>query len=76
MNLTLTLSATWHVHPYFLGSDSMYAVGWLAYLVGLFLDDALTRRAAAAGNRKRAPAPGEITRRQVLRGGAVAGGGR
>ncbi len=31
VNLVLFLSATWHVHPYFLGSDSMYAVAWLAY---------------------------------------------
>jgi len=34
VNLALFLSATWHVHPYFLGSDSIYAVAWLAFLVG------------------------------------------
>jgi nitrite reductase/ring-hydroxylating ferredoxin subunit len=31
INVALWLSATWHVHPYFLGSDSIYAVAWLAY---------------------------------------------
>src|SRR5439155_16488438 len=35
VNLALFLSATWHVHPYFLGSDSIYAVAWGAYLVAL-----------------------------------------
>ncbi len=74
VNLSLTLSATWHVHPYFLGSDSMYAVGWLAYLVGL-LEIERRRRAAVAVGRKNRPAPpGQITRRQLLRGGALAGG--
>ena len=34
INLTLWLSATWHIHPYFLGSDSIYAVAWLALLAG------------------------------------------
>jgi thiosulfate dehydrogenase [quinone] large subunit len=35
INLALLLSATWHVHPYFLGSDSIYAVAWGAYAVNL-----------------------------------------
>ncbi len=34
VNLSLLLSATWHVHPYFLGSDSIYAVAWLALAIG------------------------------------------
>jgi len=34
INVVLWLSATWHVHPYFLGSDSIYAVAWLALIVG------------------------------------------
>src|SRR5215469_15937989 len=29
LNVLLWLSATWNVHPYFLGSDSIYAVAWL-----------------------------------------------
>src|SRR5262249_36911837 len=35
VNLLLFMSASWHVHPYFLGSDSIYAVAWAAYLVGV-----------------------------------------
>ena len=31
LSVSLWLSASWHVHPYFLGSDSIYAVAWLAY---------------------------------------------
>ena len=34
VNVSLLLSATWHVHPYFLGSDSIYAVAWLALAIG------------------------------------------
>ena len=29
LNLLLWLTATWNVQPYFLGSDSIYAVAWL-----------------------------------------------
>ncbi len=50
VNLMLMLSATWHVHPYFLGSDSMYAVAWLAYGAGLV---EMERRAARAAARSR-----------------------
>ena len=35
LSITLWLSASWHVHPYFLGSDSIYAVAWIAYLLML-----------------------------------------
>src|SRR5207244_2800965 len=35
INLMLFLSASWRVHPYFLGSDSIYAAGWAAYFVGV-----------------------------------------
>ena len=35
VNVILFLSATWHVHPYFLGSDSIYTVAWITLaLVG------------------------------------------
>lgn len=34
INVVLWLSATWHVHLYFLGSDSIYAVAWLALIIG------------------------------------------
>ena len=33
VNLSLFLSATWHVRPYFLGSDSIYAVAWLVLAI-------------------------------------------
>lgn len=35
MSLGLWMAATWHVKPYFLGSDSAYAVLWLSYLLTL-----------------------------------------
>ncbi|HEX9122622.1 MAG TPA: TQO small subunit DoxD [Actinomycetota bacterium] len=74
VNLTLTLSATWHVHPYFLGSDSMYAVAWLAYLLGLV---EIRRRSHAgfgpSAGRRPSSAPGEVGRREFIRGGALAG---
>jgi thiosulfate dehydrogenase [quinone] large subunit len=74
VNLTLTLSATWHVHPYFLGSDSMYAVAWLAYLLGLV---EIRRRShggpSLSASRGRVSAPGEVGRREFIRGGVLAG---
>lgn len=70
INLTLWFSATWHVHPYFLGSDSIYAVAWAALLAG-------------AWEAERARFPGRmltftdrvehLSRREVMRGGLVAG---
>ena len=35
ISLVLALSASWHVYPYFLGSDSIYAVAWLSYAVAV-----------------------------------------
>src|SRR5439155_11830819 len=72
INLVLFLSATWHVNPYFLGSDSAYAVAWGAYLVGLVeaehraarADQTRTRRSRAAA----AAVQEEISRRKFLRG--------
>jgi thiosulfate dehydrogenase (quinone) large subunit len=81
INLVLFLSATWHIHPYFLGSDSMYAVGWLALLIGLAEDrvarQRALRRAVAHGTRRqRAEAAIEplVGRREFLRGAAVGAG--
>ena len=69
VSLTLWLSATWHVHPYFLGSDSIYAVAWLALLAGIWQ----TERARFG----HVPGPVEVIdrmdRRQFLRGGVIAG---
>jgi thiosulfate dehydrogenase [quinone] large subunit len=35
MSLGLWIAATWHVKPYFLGSDTAYAVLWLSYFLTL-----------------------------------------
>jgi thiosulfate dehydrogenase [quinone] large subunit len=70
INLTLWLSATWHVRPYFIGSDSIYAVAWLALIAGIW---ELDRRRAAGRTRSIAQRVGSVDRRQVLRGALVAG---
>jgi thiosulfate dehydrogenase (quinone) large subunit len=72
INLILFLSASWHVHPYFLGSDSIYAAAWAAYLVSV-----LEGRRTAGGTRRHGRHGAdreELTRRQVLRGATVAAG--
>ena len=72
VNLALTLSATWHVHPYFLGSDSIYAVAWLAYLLGL-VELGRRARGRAAPTVDRIHTSDEIGRRELIRGGVLAG---
>ena len=70
INVVLWLSATWHVHPYFIGSDSIYAVAWLALIAGIWDLE-----------RQRSPLPAmsitrridSIDRRQFVRGGLIAG---
>jgi len=76
INVVLFLSATWHVHPYFLGSDSMYAVGWGAYLAGLVeIRHRASKGAVAHGTRReRARAAEGMPRREFMRGAAVAAG--
>jgi len=79
INLALFLSATWHVHPYFLGSDSIYAVAWAAYLAGLLQNRKEATRAALVAQkrgsrRQRADAAKGIGRREFLRAGLVAAG--
>jgi len=76
VNLTLTLSATWHVHPYFLGSDSIYAVAWLTY--GISVLETRRRVQSARGRKavaKAGPAhtSGGLSRREFVRGAALAG---
>jgi thiosulfate dehydrogenase [quinone] large subunit len=70
VNLALLLSATWHVHPYFLGSDSVYAVAWAAYFVG-YLE--YVRRSNAPSARPRHASDAAIGRRELLRGATLAG---
>jgi thiosulfate dehydrogenase [quinone] large subunit len=74
VSLALFLSASWHVHPYFLGSDSIYAVAWLAYFAGLWEAERRRRSfGAGPGHRASAVASADLSRRQLLRGGLVAG---
>ena len=69
VSVTLLLSATWHVHPYFLGSDSIYAVAWLALLVGLWEGE----RARVGHVRGPLEVLDGMDRREFLRGAVVAG---
>jgi thiosulfate dehydrogenase [quinone] large subunit len=76
VNLSLFLSATWHAHPYFLGSDSIYGVAWLALLVGLIHVKQASRRARVRGTRhQRAAARAETYGRREFLRGAVLGVG-
>jgi thiosulfate dehydrogenase [quinone] large subunit len=69
INVTLWLSATWHTHPYFLGSDSVYAVAWLVLAVAIVeLEHA--ERGHVAGPIERLDG---ISRREFARGSLVAG---
>ena len=71
ISVTLFLSASFHVHPYFLGSDSIYAVAWLAYLLGCVEIEQRAARSAAATSRKRnVPVYGQ-QRRELLRAGLL-----
>lgn len=74
INVVLWLSASWHVHPYFLGSDSMYAVGWAALLVGLVEERRRYERARAGAGARRRGAQTSDGRREFLRGALVAVG--
>lgn len=69
INATLWLSATWHTHPYFLGSDSIYAVAWLALAAGI-VEVERARRGRVAGPIERIDG---ISRREFARGSLVAG---
>ncbi len=72
LNVVLWLSATWHVHPYFLGSDSIYAVAWGAYLAGVALPE--RQPTVSRAGRRRAGGSGHVPdegRRSFLRGAAV-----
>ncbi len=70
INTMLWLSATWHVHPYFLGSDSIYAVAWLALAAGIVEGERLRRGGRIAGLIERIDGLG---RREFVRGALVAG---
>ena len=69
INAVLWLSATWHTHPYFLGSDSIYAVAWLALAAGIVQVEH-ARRGRVAGPIERIDG---ISRREFARGSLIAG---
>ena len=80
ISLALWLSASWHVHPYFLGSDSIYTVAWIVLGVGLVERRRAAAAAAAAANRRTAARPRAtaaarpvLSRAEVVRGAVVAG---
>ena len=64
LSLTLWLSATWRVHPYFLASDPAYFIMWTAYAL------ALLPKKTALNTSKRMPLI-DLDRREVVRMGAV-----
>jgi thiosulfate dehydrogenase [quinone] large subunit len=68
VNVTLWLSATWHTHPYFLGSDSIYAVAWLALALAI-IEIEHDRAGHVAGPIERIDG---VSRREFTRGGFVA----
>jgi thiosulfate dehydrogenase (quinone) large subunit len=76
INLVLFLSATWHVHPYFLGSDSIYAVAWGAYLIALVEARRRAVHAPVVGHRRRSvrQAEADAQRRAFLRAGVLGAG--
>ena len=68
INLTLWLSFTWHVHPYFLGSDSIYAVAWAALFFGVWETERVRSGGVAPSVAERVDGLG---RREFLRAGTV-----
>jgi thiosulfate dehydrogenase [quinone] large subunit len=86
ISLTFYLTATWTVHPYFLGADLPYALGWLTLLLAgpgpysldaYFFGRALHARAARALTPARKgrpnPAPLPLTQDPVARGAFMRG---
>jgi arsenite oxidase small subunit len=64
----LALSASWRVYPYFLGSDSIYAIAWLTLALAI----RERRPAAAVPTAPRRTDGPAIGRRELLRGGVLA----
>jgi thiosulfate dehydrogenase (quinone) large subunit len=76
INVTLWLSATWHVHPYFMGSDSIYAVAWLSLLIASIGTRWPGARPTPTSKQRQGVPDSQglrIERRELLRGGVVAG---
>jgi thiosulfate dehydrogenase [quinone] large subunit len=72
VSVVLWLSATWHVHPYFLGSDSIYAIAWGAYALSIWeRRRSEARPTAPQGIAEHSSA---IDRRSFIRSGVFAAG--
>lgn len=71
LSLTLWLSSSWHVHPYFLGSDSAYFVMWVAYAVMLLPIKSGQASAKKQTRRGVQATSTNLERREVVRVGAV-----
>jgi thiosulfate dehydrogenase [quinone] large subunit len=69
-SLLLWLSATWHIHPYFLGSDSIYAVAWVALAVGIW-ESRSSFKASDPVPVASEPTEGHVGRRAFLRTGVL-----
>ncbi|MGH7876276.1 MAG: TQO small subunit DoxD [Candidatus Dormibacteraceae bacterium] len=70
VNLTFFLTATWSVQPYFLGSDSIYAVAWITLALtgdgGVLTMQPALERWFRRDRPARWPAPADLNRRQFL----------
>lgn len=73
LSLTLWLSASWHVRPYFLASDPAYFVMWTVYASLLFPKKAVTKNLADRSVGIRHSKPADLKRREVVRIGLVGG---
>ncbi len=79
LSITLFLTVTWTVQPYFLGSDTIYAVAWITLALlgdhGVWSLDSDVRQlvvGAAAWRRPAPPSEADLSRRRLLLGAGAA----
>jgi thiosulfate dehydrogenase (quinone) large subunit len=74
ISLSLWLTVSWQVHPYYLGNDLVYLVAWTPLLLGgaprFSLDAVLARRSAR--ERSEGAREGTVRRRALIDGGVAA----
>lgn len=73
LSLTLWLSSSWNVHPYFLASDPAYFVMWCAYALMLLPKRAIPVKTRGRGQVAPKTTSTDLRRREVVRMGAVGG---
>lgn len=74
INLSLWLTVSWQVHPYYLGNDLPFMMAWVPLLLAgapTFSVDALLVRRTAR-EREAGTAPGTVRRRALIDGGVAA----